>query len=579
MEGDELIKYLDKIEDEGKSAQAEKIKEYETYIDCYRGDIWKRSANKPRVKIVANHLKEIVTRKVALMTDVTPQIEILPTDDSLFDTCKVLKEVFGALWEQYSWSDTLQEIIYFNMFGGYVFADTTWDGVLNWGGGDININVGDPRQYIIDPFVTRSNKLYEAEYIIKQSWKVTAELRVNNPDKYIPSDLEVTKDHNTGMFQRALSAFGYKQKSGVTPAIERSMQKCYWIKDRQTEDEEHEGKSKKKSMYPSGRFIKRVGNTILDDFANPFWDGRFPIDMMDWQFDPESPFGMSEVKDLASPFKAYNKLLSLIIENVLLNISPWWVTETDALTPSEREKVLTNKPGQIITVRPGKKLERVSPPELSSAALASTQFLRSILDDVSGMSEVTRGKKGGQSSAAAIESLGMNAQSIIRYQSRRLESFMQRIGQKIISRIFQYYTNDRLMWLLGDSKEMRSFKFERDKIIQPLLKMYKSETSNISQDDINTYVAKKAFKNFRFHVVAGSSMAMTKVQRAQLAMALYKMGILDDQAVMEIMEYPNWKAILERKKQGKTEAPQPSGKVKVPGMITDKGLPSKAKIT
>ena len=80
--------------------------------------------------------------------------------------------------------------------------------------------------------------------------------------------------------------------------------------------------------------------------------------------------------------------------------------------------------------------------------------------------------------------------------------------------------------------------------------------ANIPQDDINTYIAKKAFRNFRFHIVAGSSLAMTKVQRAQLVMALFKMGLADAEAVHEMLEFPNAKAMRERMEKDKEKKPQ-----------------------
>jgi len=563
--GQELIVFLTKIYEEAFSVQKERRKKYEEYTSYYHGQIWPKDSH--RLKIVINHLKEIITRKVSLMTDVIPVIELLPSDERLFPVAEALKKVITALWEEYSWSDTLQELIYFNQLYGSAFTNTCWDPALDWGKGDINIIVGDPRSYLIDPFITRANKINEAEYIIYEYFKPTEQLRAQYPDaaEEIKSYYEIEKEKK-GFMDRILKTLKFRTESGFRPTIERSLVKEYWIKDRTVQND--------KAVYPAGRFIKLVGNTILDDEPNIYWDGRFPIDMIDWQFDPDSPFGISEVEDLATPFKVYNNILSLIVENTVLSVNTIWTGDIDSLPPGEREKLLRNKPGEFIGHRPGKPIVRQPPPPLPAYLMANVEYLRSMLDEVSGMAEVTRGKRGGLTSASALEGAFLASQSIIRYQARKLENLISRIGQKLIARILQFFTDDRLMFITGPEGRDQ-FHFVRNEIIKPFQDVYAREINGIPSEQIPTYLARRAFRDFQFKVIAGSSLAMTKTQRAMLAMTLFKLGIIDDESVLDILEFPNKKAILYRKRTGKGEAPPPRSKVKLPVMRTDRGLPSR----
>ena len=917
--GQELIVFLTKIYEEAFSVQKERRKKYEEYTSYYHGQIWPKDSH--RLKIVINHLKEIITRKVSLMTDVIPVIELLPSDERLFPVAEALKKVITALWEEYSWSDTLQELIYFNQLYGSAFTNTCWDPALDWGKGDINIIVGDPRSYLIDPFITRANKINEAEYIIYEYFKPTEQLRAQYPDaaEEIKSYYEIEKEKK-GFMDRILKTLKFRTESGFRPTIERSLVKEYWIKDRTVQND--------KAVYPAGRFIKLVGNTILDDEPNIYWDGRFPIDMIDWQFDPDSPFGISEVEDLATPFKVYNNILSLIVENTVLSVNTIWTGDIDSLPPGEREKLLRNKPGEFIGHRPGKPIVRQPPPPLPAYLMANVEYLRSMLDEVSGMAEVTRGKRGGlcvdtetecltkrgwkkynelrkedelycldpikkvgvwspllnivtyewndnlikvktkrmdclvtpnhgwlvgsandthnkdvkyrsprrnqihwhetqyqrvemkdinmthyipndvglsreykgssftdefieligwivtegsyyigqrknrkalrntisitqsyqknedyckmiedclkknkihfskynnkktgvrrfniegniakkimqmfplkrlgfdfissipreqvdilyktmlrgdgtdadgkgrgsryfsadrelaeqfqmvavlsgkatrlknhppdprtkshkrlvfgnlnsvicrrdrrtkwrtllkyikeqhykgivwcpetaigtwlarrdgitylthNTSASALEGAFLASQSIIRYQARKLENLISRIGQKLIARILQFFTDDRLMFITGPEGRDQ-FHFVRNEIIKPFQDVYAREINGIPSEQIPTYLARRAFRDFQFKVIAGSSLAMTKTQRAMLAMTLFKLGIIDDESVLDILEFPNKKAILYRKRTGKGEAPPPRSKVKLPVMRTDRGLPSR----
>ncbi|MEM7827795.1 MAG: hypothetical protein QW561_00490 [Candidatus Aenigmatarchaeota archaeon] len=570
MKGQKLLSYLDKIYEEASVAQRDKRDKYEQYTNYYKGLIWPKGRPAHKVNIVINYLKEVITRKVAMMTDVVPSIDVLPSDERLFGAAEVLKKVIIALWEEYSWSDTMQELLFYDQLYGSAFTNTCWSQEADWGMGDIAIVVGDPRFYLVDPFVMRANQIHEAEYIIYEYFKPTSLLRMNYPDRAdeIKPTLEVA-DEKKGFIWNLMRVLRLRTEAAFKPAIERSLVKEYWIKDRETKDENG------KLLYPTGRFIKRVGDVILDDEPNPYWDGRFPIDMMDWQFDPDSPFGISEVEDLSPPYRYLNHMLALVIENALLSVSSIWTGDIDSLPPGELEKLLSNKPMQFIGHRPGKPIVRQAPPPLPAHQIQSLDFLKGAIDELSGMAEIVRGKRGGVVSAQAIESLALLSQSLIRYQAKRLETMLSRIGQKLIARILQFYTEDRIFYLIGEDEKYYQFKYYRDDIIAPLKEVYQNDLSRIPPEDVPSYLAKRAFKDFQFKIIAGSSLALTKVQKATLAMTLFRLGIIDDEAVLDILEFPNKKAILERKRTGRGEALPPRTKVKVPQMKTDRGMPTR----
>jgi hypothetical protein len=576
MNNQTLLSYLNRVYEEGGSFQKTQQEKYQQMSDYYKGLIWRRGRPPYKVDIVINHVKEILTRKVAMMTDVLPQVEITPNKyEELWPVCEILKNTITALWQEHDWSASLEEFLYFDQIFGTAFIETAWDSSLDWGEGDINIIVGDPRTYRIDPFIMKANKINEAEYIIHEYFRPTSLLKQQYPDKaeLIKPYYDVKEEKKTSFLHKLLQTLRKTEGEPAAKfAIERSLVKKFWIKDRTTRDGNGE------LLYPTGRFVKTVGDVILDDEPNLYWDGRFPFDMLDWQFDPDSAFGISEVEDLAPPFKYYNKLIALILENIILSVNTIWTGDIDALTPSEREKLLRNKPGEYIGHRPGKPILRQPPPPLPASMLDSVGYLRGILDDLSGMSEVSRGKKGSITSGIAIESLATLGQSLIRYQARRLERLLNNIGQKLIARIFQFYTDDRLFYLSGPSKGLEQFKYIRAQLIEPLLSVYKDELSKkvVPPAEQSIYIAKKAFKDFRFIVTAGSTLAMTKVQRAQLALVLRRLGIIDDEAVLDILEFPNKTEILQRKQQKEQETPQkqqlkPTSKVKIPEFKSDRG--------
>jgi hypothetical protein len=569
MNDKELLTYLNRIYTEGFSFGKTQQQKYEELSNYYKGIIWPRGRPAHRVDIVINYVKEILTRKVAMMTDVLPQIEIYPIkDERLAPVADILKHTIMALWQEHNWSENLEELLFYAQLFGTAFIETCWDQSLDWGEGDINLIVGDPRAYYIDPFIMKANKITQAEYVIHEYSKPTSLLRQQYPDKahLIKPYLGGEEGKKTFM-DKVLKVIKMQKEEPSKAAIERSLVRKYWIADRTLDN-------KGKPIYPTGRFIKCVGDVILDDVSNFYFDGRFPIDMFDWQFDPDSPYGIGEVEDLASPFKYYNKLIALILENIILSINTVWTGDIDSLTPSEREKLLTNKPGEFIGHKPGKPIKREPPPPLPAFQLEAVNYLKNVFDELSGLSDVVRGKRGGLTSGVAIESISILSQSLIRYQARRLEAFLNRVGQKLIARIFQFYSDDRLFYLLGSSSQLEKFKFIRSELMKPLQDVYSDEITrnNIASPEQLLYIAKKAFKDFRFRIVAGSTLAMTKVQRAQLVLVLFRLGIVDERTVLDILEFPNKEEILRRKEE-EPPRPTPAKKVKIPEFRDQKGMP------
>jgi hypothetical protein len=141
----------------------------------------------------------------------------------------------------------------------------------------------------------------------------------------------------------------------------------------------------------------------------------------------------------------------------------------------------------------------------------------------------------GNTSGAAIESLQIAASTAIRLKARQLEALQSRIGQKRISRIFQYYTEDRVFNLLGDDGKFHKYVWERDKVRRIL------EENNIS--------ITQAFQEFRYKIIPASSLAITKWQKGLVAMQLYQAGIIDGEEVLKILEWPNWEEVYARMKE------------------------------
>jgi hypothetical protein len=183
-----------------------------------------------------------------------------------------------------------------------------------------------------------------------------------------------------------------------------------------------------------------------------------------------------------------------------------------------------------------------------------------MLEKLSGISPALEGKNPGQAtSGVALESLQTASQTVIRMNSRFLEGTLNSIGNKLVSRVFQYCTDDKIFMRTGDAGQLLSYHFEKVKVL----------------GDPRRY-----FQNFRFDVQPGSALALSRFQKALLEMQLFSLGIVDEQAVLDCLEHPDRVEILQRiaEKQLLQLQMMQAGGGMTPSVGLNQGGPSKGKV-
>jgi hypothetical protein len=524
-----IKKYLSGIDNEMDEYKESYIsKRWDEIPDFYLGRThWPELRPSYKVSPVLNFLKQAIEKKTSQMTDAKPFMDILPFYDPLQDVSDALEEIIAAKWAEQSLDMNLTDIVFYAEMFGTAGANTLFDKKLRHGKGDNTFYCVDPRNLNFDPSVTSTQHLDKAEYIRVESLMATSWAKNIYNNKEIKADAPFTFIRD-----RAL-----KQRSGRTTrkvlgnlrsqsAVDRSIIKEYWLADRT--------KTRGALKYPGGRHIIIAGDTIVIDEPNPYWDQTFPIDIIDWHRNPDSAWGSGEIEDLAELQKLLNKIVALIVENGLLMTNAIWVGDANALEPHEWDE-LDNVPGLKIKKKPGSELRREAAPPLPAGMFNIVQYLEDAISKLSGNTEVVRGQTPGDvKSGVAIEALQQAAMSLIRLKSRSVENLLERIGQKLISRIFQFESEDRNMWSFKNDEDWAAFQFV-SKQLRSNSKYFKNK--------------KDAWKNFMFKIRPGSTMANNKMQEAMLALQLYQAQpkpIIDRKAVHEMLDLPGHTAIMDR---------------------------------
>jgi len=127
-------------------------------------------------------------------------------------------------------------------------------------------------------------------------------------------------------------------------------------------------------------------------------------------------------------------------------------------------------------------------------------------------------------SGSQLEGLQNAAQVLIKATARRLEDFLERFGQKWMSRVFQYYTGTRLMHYLGNDQQYKTWTFEYEKLQDVFQDMIRQAGGDVSSQDALRDMMKTAWRQFAFKISPFSSLAANKIARAQLLTQMVQMG-------------------------------------------------------
>lgn len=566
---EELNEYLDDIVSESQKVTNHKIRKWEEAIQFHQGKQWQNALPKHRVAFTANYTNVSVKRLVALMTDTKPRIDIKSRAPGLSElTEHILTPAVRATWDEQNFDQKFSgSVLPLSIIMGACGVNVTFDPNIG-SDGSIALGILDPRSIILDPAVRRTTDLDEAHYSGFRSVHALAKIRrwfSRNGEK-VEADPELSAFYDRSMERHGPGVNSPAHKIGstfvragkiISFAVPRAAVEEFYIKDYRLVKELPQpmqeraiarGLTVNDPAWPGGRRIVRAGanKVLLLDGANPFIDGRTPICMYDWGLETEHPWGASEVELIQSLQAILNKLGSSITENAIKMNNNIWIGDRDALEKKEWAD-LNDAPGLLVKVKPGRTLRRESPPALPGSVFQMIQWLVSVIDTLTGLVDVTQGRRPvGVVSSHAIEALNLSAQTLIRLQTRKFEHFLERIGQRLISRIFQFYSSDRLMHYLGQGNKWTAYHLEREKLT-------KGHNVQLGMKDgmmqSRPFDYMKDLSLLRFFVTPGSSMAISRLQKAQLSLVLVDRGLIPEADALYALEWEDPEGKLQKARE------------------------------
>lgn len=547
----QLINYLDRLEEEAIIRQDETpLKEADLNLRFMRGNQWPLSdepgspfrADSANFRFTLNLMGQIVKRKTALITDSRPTIDVRSRKTGQTRTAHTFEAVAKAVWDENSADQLFMRELVRACAIGSSCCVPVWDDYANFGAGMIRLLMYDPRSCRVDPSITKAVDVQsKAEFFQVREVVPLNFVREHYPNKGRAVNPSVAWSSYTKQPPRLTSSFRgihspQSPVAGPTPwrrrneeSFESASPRCElrhsWIRD-WVRDE------RGAPMFGRPRIIRYAVDAegvVLKDERLAYRHGQIPAHLFDWDVELEHPYGIPEISGLRRIQWTLNRIVGQIMDNILSTNRTRIIADSDALDPKTWQHLLGQNPNGIaIRKRSGRQFsfdvpQNAIPPFIMNVV----QMLMGAVDVVSGMTEVMRGqtKQGGATSAIAIDSLQIAAQSVIRMEARAFENWLERIFQQVLALIWQYMTTNRLLHLVGPGPNLAEFAFSR--------------TEFIRRDDGMLMDADTAWQDFVFKVMPGSSLAMTRIQKGVMAANLYQMGLLPGEDVLIAAEWPN----------------------------------------
>ncbi len=291
--------------------------------------------------------------------------------------------------------------------------------------------------------------------------------------------------------------------------------------------------------YPGGIRVVTLtngGRTVLADRGNPnintalpenvarhsYLFDRFPFTKMNSYEDSTSIWGFSAAEQVSDLNLKINELISRIANYLGRLMLPTLILPKDSGITLDQ---LNNRPGlvlQPISSMAAQQIRYLTPPNLPSNFLDLLHTYLNMYDKVSQIQDVDRGQAPGQVIAAsAIQALQERGAVLQRAKIRSIDYMVRERGRAALS----YFQN---FGLEAEPLEMGS------------------EMMQLRGVDL-------AGRRIDYVVESGSTIHRTTAQIQEQAERLYEVGAIDRQALLEAINFPKWKQVVERVGEGQLQ--------------------------
>lgn len=559
--------------------------------NLFLGDMWNKESDwdfgsKKRSDVQYNTIFAAIQAVAPMVTDNRPITRVSPKFPFLEKLGIALNNVTKYMWQACDVQMKVYQMVIDAMTCGFSIAKVCYNNEKKWGG-KIDLSVIDPMDFFLAPGYT---DIWEAPFCGVKTQKPMSWIRANFPHidevKGCTSDLGEDKTKKTYKFGDVTSV-----ESDTTFVTVYEM----WMRDDEaveeiTEEDEYGNETKSKvQKYPYGKTAWFTDEQFLDEKANEEEHGLPPYVVLHNYIRPHDFTGISEVEQIEGLHREVNMMLKYITEYVRRYHAPNQFADADFMSADEIElyKEKSVEGGGVFTFRSqfGQNKQPITPimePQLNPAIFNIFSIMPQIIDQVDGITDVTRGQVGKQErqSASEISILLESSSTRTRQRIRNLEWTLKRMYYLILRTVMQYYTRPETMPIqetegvayqtYGNSKAQANDIMKPQELPERIQRIKEEGLPITSEEDQKLLDQHKQelddyqrflemfkeygdldpiFFDFDIEIQTDSMLPMDKQSRVNTYLRLLQMGGIDPQTVLEYLQIPNTDTIMQRIKE------------------------------
>lgn len=531
--------------------------------ELVHGRHWRKSPSKKVPLVTANLIKDHRTRTVNELTDNNPTFNAIlagqPTDEQKRGF-SILPKVAEHWWNETEQQDKLETSTLNNEDYGITVEQMTFDDEAEDG-------IGEAKTVIIDPFcfgwwplnLADISELQTREAVLvyypmsvreaKRKWPDVADQIKPDSDEY---------DDALGVERREINSLaGQSTGAGLLTSISSTVVKLMGKLGMSTEEGEEQvlivkcfckdystTKDKKGNVVPKYkgniRYIVTCndGKVICQDEDNPNVNPTLPDELArrTYLYSRFPFYGANSVKNTSNAWgeSDVQQLEQLNIE--LDKAISQFVLEKDRavrrklinpMTTGVKNTEFTNMSGIInpVNSQEAQAIRYLDYPQIPADILAAIELFKELFFRIAGTFELDQANTKGKDVIAykAIAALLERAATMKRGKIRAISRLIRERGRMYISMVQNFYNPEERFVAFRDAS---------------------------GEDRVEKYAGREMIIPARLSVVTGSTMPVSEVQRREEAREMFKANAIDQEELLERMQWPNAKEILDRRNKG-----------------------------
>lgn len=485
-----------------------------------------------------------------------------------------LQTLLESNWLVQNWSNACQLVLWDAAQCGTGIFKATWDGGADGGLGNAMLTRVDPWAFYPDP---NASCMEDSNYFIEYRRMTFDEIQRRFPLAYDavrfnmqmlqeggqgPSDEQRPFLYDNGRYPLANPAampggtfqnptypspasgsFGLpgasRQNNVLIPGV--NVYECWvrenWVEDPPDTDPLSELSETAPNVSDRWRcIVHAAGVVLMDVYAEDLWEySRHPYERFVFS-DIGEFWGISLVTHLSGGQIAINRLLSAMQQNAEITGNPILLEPANS---GMNRNAITNKPGERIQINSGagnnQKPEWMQPPNMPQYVQELITFWIARLENTSGISGIAKGQSPqGRPTNSSINAVQESGFVRIRNGLRNLESSLRTMGNMLSQLIIQNYTVPRTVAIVGPSGIKTTMALAARHFYSP----YRDAEGQ-----------RLLPLKYALIVTAGANNPTSRSARIAESDTLFAMGAIDQQAVLEAHNYPNWQDITQRMQQ------------------------------